>query len=58
MNMSRYRATFAVISGLAILSPATSSFAQQQAVPAAQQAPLLRQWHQTRQQLRPMAAGC
>ena len=39
MNMSRYRATFAVISGLAMLSPATSSFAQQQIAPAAQQAP-------------------
>ena len=43
MNMSRYRATFAVISGLAILSPATSSFAQQQTAPAAQQAPALSQ---------------
>jgi biopolymer transport protein ExbB len=41
MNMSSYRATFAVISTLAMLSPATSSFAQQQAVPAAQQAPVL-----------------
>jgi biopolymer transport protein ExbB len=40
MNMSSYRATFAVISTLAMLSPATSSFAQQQAVPAAQQAPV------------------
>jgi biopolymer transport protein ExbB len=39
MNMSRYRATFAVISGLAMLSPATSSLAQQQTAPAAQQAP-------------------
>jgi biopolymer transport protein ExbB len=43
MNMSRYRATFAVISALAMLSPATSSFAQQQTVPAAQQAPSLSQ---------------
>jgi biopolymer transport protein ExbB len=43
MNMSRYRATFAVISGLAMLSPATSSFAQQQAAPAVQQAPALSQ---------------
>ena len=43
MNMSRYRATLAVISGLAMLSPATSSFAQQQAAPAAQQAPALSQ---------------
>jgi biopolymer transport protein ExbB len=43
MNMSRYRAAFAVISGLAMLSPATSSFAQQQAAPAAQQAPALSQ---------------
>jgi biopolymer transport protein ExbB len=41
MNMSSYRATFAVISTLAMLLPATSSFAQQQAVPAAQQAPVL-----------------
>src|ERR1700716_1762160 len=41
MNMSRYRTTFAVISALAMLSPATSSFAQQQAVPATQQAPAL-----------------
>jgi biopolymer transport protein ExbB len=41
MNMSRYRATFAVISALAMLSPATSSFAQQQMAPAAQQAPVL-----------------
>jgi len=39
MNMSRYRATFAVISALAMLSPASSSFAQQQTAPAAQQAP-------------------
>ncbi len=43
MNMSRYRATFAVISGLAMLSPATSSLAQQQTAPAAQQAPALSQ---------------
>ena len=43
MNMSRYRATFAVISGLAILSPATSSLAQQQTAPAAQQTPALSQ---------------
>src|SRR5712675_1498177 len=43
MNMSRYRATFAVISGLAMLSPATSSLAQQQIAPAAQQAPALSQ---------------
>jgi biopolymer transport protein ExbB len=43
MNMSRYRATFAVISGLAMLSLATSSFAQQQTAPAAQQAPALSQ---------------
>jgi len=43
MNMSRYRATFAVISGLAMLSPATSSLAQQQTAPAAQQAPVLSQ---------------
>src|SRR5260370_31529344 len=41
MNMSRNRATFAVISALAMLSPATSSFAQQQTAPAAQQAPML-----------------
>ncbi len=41
MNMSSYRATFAVIAALAMLSPATSSFAQQQAVPAAEQAPVL-----------------
>src|SRR4030081_3276920 len=41
MNMSRYRATFAVISALAMLSPATSSFAQQQMPPAPQQAPVL-----------------
>jgi biopolymer transport protein ExbB len=41
MNMSSYRATFAVISTLAMLSPATSSFAQQQAAPAGQQAPVL-----------------
>jgi biopolymer transport protein ExbB len=41
MNMSSYRATFAVISALAMLSPATSSFAQQQPVPAAEQAPVL-----------------
>ena len=39
--MSSYRATFAVISTLAMLSPATSSFAQQQAAPAGQQAPVL-----------------
>src|SRR5712671_2959612 len=43
MNMSRHRATFAVISGLAMLSPATSSLAQQQIAPAAQQAPALSQ---------------
>ena len=43
MNMSRNRATFAVISALAMLSPATSSFAQQQTAPAAQQAPMLSQ---------------
>jgi biopolymer transport protein ExbB len=41
MNMSSYRATFAVISALTMLSPATSSFAQQLAVPAAEQAPVL-----------------
>jgi biopolymer transport protein ExbB len=41
MNMSRNRATFAVICALAMLSPATSSFAQQQTAPAAQQAPVL-----------------
>jgi biopolymer transport protein ExbB len=41
MNMSGYRATFALISALAMLLPATSSFAQQQAVPAARQAPVL-----------------
>jgi biopolymer transport protein ExbB len=41
MNMSRYRATFAVISALAMLSPATSSFAQQQTAPAAKQVPVL-----------------
>jgi biopolymer transport protein ExbB len=40
MNMSRNRATFAVICALAMLSPATSSFAQQQTAPAAQQAPV------------------
>jgi biopolymer transport protein ExbB len=43
MNMSRYRATFAVITALAMLSPATSSLAQQQTAPAAQQAPALSQ---------------
>jgi biopolymer transport protein ExbB len=43
MNMLRYRATFAVISGLAMLSPTTSSLAQQQTAPAAQQAPALSQ---------------
>ena len=43
MNMLRYRATFAVISGLAMLSLATSSLAQQQTAPAAQQAPALSQ---------------
>ncbi len=41
MNMSSHRATFAVISTLAMLSPTTSSFAQQQAAPPAQQAPVL-----------------
>jgi biopolymer transport protein ExbB len=41
MNMSRNRATFAVISALAMLLPATSSFAQQQTAPGAQQAPVL-----------------
>jgi biopolymer transport protein ExbB len=40
MNRSCNRATFAVISTLAMLSPATSSFAQQQTAPA-QQAPVL-----------------
>jgi biopolymer transport protein ExbB len=39
MNMSRNRATFAVISALAMLSLATASFAQP--APAAQQAPVL-----------------
>jgi biopolymer transport protein ExbB len=39
MNMSRNRATFAVIFVLAMASPATSSFAQQQTAPAAQQVP-------------------
>jgi biopolymer transport protein ExbB len=43
MNMSRYRATFAVISALAMLSPTTSSLAQQQTAPAAQQTPALSQ---------------
>ena len=43
MNMLRYRATFAVISGLAMLSPTTSSLAQQQTAPAAQQTPALSQ---------------
>jgi biopolymer transport protein ExbB len=43
MNMSRYRATFAVISALAMLSLATSSLAQQKAAPAAQQIPGLSQ---------------
>jgi biopolymer transport protein ExbB len=43
MNMSRYRATFAVISALAMLSPTTSSMAQQQTAPAAQQTPSLSQ---------------
>src|SRR5450631_2964690 len=43
MNMSHYRATFAVISALAMLSPATSLFAQQQPAPAAQQVPSLSQ---------------
>jgi len=43
MNMSRHRATFAVISALAMLSPTTSSLAQQQAAPAAQQTPALSQ---------------
>src|SRR6195256_496626 len=39
MNMSRYRATFAVISALAMLSLATSSLAQQKAPPAAHKIP-------------------
>src|SRR6202163_2695780 len=43
MNMSRHRATFAVISALAMLSPTTSSLAQQQTAPAAQQTPALPQ---------------
>jgi biopolymer transport protein ExbB len=43
MNMSRHRATFAVISALAMLSPTTSSLAQQQIAPAAQQTPALSQ---------------
>jgi biopolymer transport protein ExbB len=43
MNMSRHRATFAVISALAMLSPTPSSFAQQQTAPAAQQTPALSQ---------------
>ena len=43
MNMSRHRATFAVISALAMLSPTTSSLAQQQMAPAAQQTPALSQ---------------
>jgi biopolymer transport protein ExbB len=43
MNMSRHRATFAVISALAMLSPTTSLLAQQQAAPAAQQTPALSQ---------------
>src|SRR5712664_1793790 len=43
MNMSRHRATFAVISALAMLSPTTSSLAQQQTAPAAQQPPALSQ---------------
>jgi biopolymer transport protein ExbB len=43
MNMSRHRATFAVISALAMLSPTTSSLAQQQTAPAAQQTPALSQ---------------
>jgi biopolymer transport protein ExbB len=43
MNMSRHRATFAVISALAMLSPTTSSLAQQQTAPAVQQAPALSQ---------------
>jgi biopolymer transport protein ExbB len=43
MNMSRHRATFAVISALAMLSPTTSSMAQQQMAPAAQQTPALSQ---------------
>jgi biopolymer transport protein ExbB len=43
MNMSRHRATFALISALAMLSPTTSSLAQQQTAPAAQQTPALSQ---------------
>jgi len=43
MNMSSHRATFAVISALAMLSLMTSSLAQQQAAPAAQQTPALSQ---------------
>jgi biopolymer transport protein ExbB len=43
MNMSRHRATFAVISALAMFSPTTSSMAQQQTAPAAQQTPALSQ---------------
>ena len=60
--MSSYRATFAVISALAMLSPATSSFAQQQPVPAAEQAPVLSpavpaQAAQPMQAAAPSAAG-
>ena len=57
MNMSSYRATFAVISALAMLSPATSSFAQQQAVPAAQQAPVLSPSPAVPQAAQPMQAA-
>jgi biopolymer transport protein ExbB len=43
MNMSRYRATFAVVSALAMLSLLSPSSAQQPAVPASQQTPALLQ---------------
>jgi biopolymer transport protein ExbB len=39
MNMSRYRATFAVVSALAMLSLVSPSSAQQQTAPASQQTP-------------------
>src|SRR5260370_3380225 len=41
MDRSAQSGVFGVISALAVLSPATSSFAQQQTAPAAQQAPML-----------------
>ena len=43
MNMSNYRATFAVVSALAMLSLLSPSSAQQQTAPASQQTPALLQ---------------